>query len=468
MEPDLTNAVAILAVVTAAAAAALGYASQRSLFGAAFLGAFTVIAGVLCYTGVLFGGWIGLAGGVVVNTFLANRLGHMFGKRRGAVFVPVLWLGYCVICAIGYWAGGLLGLLTITLPAVLLFWLGLFLVSWYLLPLRARGEWPKAFRSLVTYSLGTNYPYHITEGGALGERVAGNPYGMLFSGPGLVLTDPAHAPVIWEGTRFKRVGQPGLTFTGRFETIYQVVDLRPQLRTFDVEAITKDGIRVHVLTFVPFQLDSKGQTPSFGSSFPVDAESVYKAMWQQPVEDGRKRTWDELVQITTTRIVRRVIGTYRFDDLCEALNPARDPRVEIRGRIVDQVTRELEQYGIAVLGGGIGNLAPADQELIRKRVDAWRADWQSRIVETLAEGQAEAVLQVEKAYSDAQAALITAVRSVFQQRTNVRPEILANMAALRFIEALEEMSAQPDVKGDLPEDTGQTIAFLKRTLGQNG
>jgi regulator of protease activity HflC (stomatin/prohibitin superfamily) len=374
-------------------------------------------------------------------------------------------LGLCGSFAIGYWAAGPLGLLTIMLPAWILFWLLMYLISGFLLPPRdGRKQRSLAFHSLVSFSLGTNRPYYVLEDREIVKRVEGSTFGQLFADPGIILTGPAHAAVIWDGLNFRDIGDPGLTFLGRFEQIYQTVDLRPQLRSFHVEAITKDGIRFRVLTFTPFRLNNGGQSPKKDGSFPLDKQRIYQAVWQQPVEGGEKRAWDEVVQIIATRILRRIIGEYRCDELCEAQDPARDPRIEIRNRLVEELGRELVDYGIDLIGGGISNLVPMDDDVIEKRIAAWQADWGRRIQVELGEGQANAIWEVEQAHAQAQAALLSTIRKVVQERPELDPEMLSKMAALRFVEALEDMACQPQVQEALPSGSEQTISFVRRLL----
>jgi regulator of protease activity HflC (stomatin/prohibitin superfamily) len=465
VETELATMVGVIALATTVIAALLGYVSERSALGVVMLGVFATVAGGLCFAGASFGGWIGLLVAILLVTLLASRIGKSFGKERGAVFVPALWLGYCASCAIGVWAGGWLGLLTITLPSLIIFWGGLFAISRFLLPLTDNSQWGKAFRSLVTFALGTNYPYYVLEDRELTPRVSGNPYGQFFAGPGIVVTDPAHAPIIWSGLEFKRIGKPGLTFAGRFETIFQTVDLRPQLRSFHIEAITKDGIRIRVLTFIPFKLHAKGKEPTLGESFPLDEGSVYRAVQRQPVEQEKIRSWDELVPIVATRLMRKIIGQYKFDELCEPFDLVKDPRLAIKEELLKQVRSEFRDSGIEIIGGGISNLEPVDSSIIDERTEAWRAEWQRKILITLGEGQANAIWELERAHVQAQADLIAAIRHIVEHRPGINPEILTNMAALRFVEALEEMACSPGIRETVPDDTAVTIEYLRRSMG---
>jgi WD40 repeat protein len=114
----------------------------------------------------------------------------------------------------------------------------------------------EAFKAIITFNLGTNYPYQAVKGGKLATRAAGNPFAQVFSGPGIVLTDADYAVVIYRGGSFNRVAPPGVDFTYAFETVREIVDLRPQLRaTPPIIAKTKDGIEVSVIAFTPFRLD---------------------------------------------------------------------------------------------------------------------------------------------------------------------------------------------------------------------
>jgi regulator of protease activity HflC (stomatin/prohibitin superfamily) len=464
MESELPIVVGIIGAATILAAALLGYLSERSALGASMLAGFAAVAGGLCTLATVLSGWVGLLVAILLVTLLAYQRGKKMGKERGAGFAVGLWLGYCGSCAFGYWAAGWLGLLTITLPAWLTFWGALFGISRCLLPLKDSSQWTKAFRSLVTFSLGTNYPYHVLEERELAERVAGNPFSMFFAGPGIVLTGPAHAPVIWTGLQFKRVGEPGLNFTERFEAVYQTVDLRTQLRAFPVEAITKDGIRVRILSFFPFRLHAKGQEPRLGTSFPLDEESIFRAVREQPVEEGQKLSWDDLVSITATRILRKIISEYRFDELCEPFDPTKDPRLEIRAKLVDEVRAKVQPHGIEIIGGGIGNILPSEPSLVEQRVNAWRAEWERKISVIIGEAQANAIWEIERAHVEAQTDLIAAIRQVVEQRPGINPDVLANMAALRFIEALEEMACSPNVRKAVPDDTSMTLDYVRRML----
>jgi regulator of protease activity HflC (stomatin/prohibitin superfamily) len=471
MELELQDAVAIIAIATTVLAGLLGLLFDRKPLSALMLVGLTAVASGLCYAGTRYRDETGLAIAILAVAFLAFFVARNYGGSRGSIFVPALWLGYCASCAIGYYAAGLRGLLMITLPSLIVFWGAMYLISGCLMPLRDRKQRGNAFRALITYSLGTNYPFHVMGERELEERVEASPFSMFFAGPGIVLTGVSHAPVVWTGLEFRKVedpkvtfADPGLTFTGRFEAVYQTVDLRPQLSSFLIEAVAKDGIRVRVATYVTFKLFAGKEQPALGTSFPLDKKAVYKAVWAQPVERGERRSWDEVVPIAATRLMRRMIARFRFDELGEPLDPSKDPRAEIQKGFLKQLRREVRDDGIDVLDCWIGNLQPVDGQVTEERIKAWRAEWQRKIMDIEGKAQANAIAEVERAHARAQAEMISAIGNIVKQHQGVDPAFVADMAALRFIEALEEMASQPEVQQELPPEAVQTMAYLRRRL----
>lgn len=387
-------------------------------------------------------------------------------KQRGGKLLLGLWL--VASAAIGYWAGEWYGIVMMTLTSFAIFVGLLVLISRFLLPLQGTGQWEQAFRSLVAFILGTNYPYYVVEGGNIVERVQGNPYRRFFAGPGIVLSGPAHLSVISDGVSFGRIGTPGLNFTERFERLQQVIDLRPQVRTPDVKAMTRDGVYIKVTVSVRFRLDVHGRDLRIGDSFPVDTDSVQKALASQLVDEGRTRTWDELVAIAAIRIVREIVGSYRLDELSEPFDPSKDPRVTIQRSLVRRLEEEMRGSGIEVISGGIGNLNPVDDQVIDRRIESWRAGWWRKIAGVLAEGEANALWEEERARAAAHSRFIAAMVTTMEKYPQVSRTTLANVAALRFVDALEELAGHPDIQESLSSEISETIANMRHLLAPGG
>ena len=236
----------------------------------------------------------GLMIAIALVAALAYRRGHKFSGQRGAWAISLTWLGWCAFCLLGYVAqpDGPIGLLLIALPSLTLLWMGGYFLSQIVLPLN--DDAPQridllAFRALITYTLGSNYPYYAVENRKKIARAPGNPFQHFFAGPGIVMTSCDHTVVITNDIKITEVPEPGLSFTGLFETIDEIIDLRLQLRAFHVEAITKDGIRIKVLTFVPFRIQAGEDWPESGKPFPFRKSAVFKAVQEQLIEPLREQ-----------------------------------------------------------------------------------------------------------------------------------------------------------------------------------
>ncbi len=124
-------------------------------------------------------------------------------------------------------------------------------------------------------------------------------------------------------------------------------------------------------------------------------------------------------------------------------------------------------YGVMTLaanGGGISNLDPEQSSIIEQRIKAWQAEWERKIQAVAGEGKANAIWEVERAHAQAQAALIAAIHDVVKDRPGIDPELLTKIAALRFIEALEDMACTPHVREALPESTAETMGMMRKVL----
>jgi regulator of protease activity HflC (stomatin/prohibitin superfamily) len=484
MDPTI-NVEIVVASVTILAAIILGYRSEK-MGGAIMLGIGTLIASALCMIGTQIGlglagnsgGWVGLIIGMLVPGILswyANKLPllNIFIQEKSGKFAAVLWFGYCTLCIFGYLAGGWLGLLTITLPAVAVFWIGLYRISYYTLPLRDLSERPKAFRSLLTWTMGTNYPYYFIKDGEIEQRVGGNPYGQFFAGPGLIYTDCDHAAYVDDGISVKGVFEPGLNFTSMFDLPPKALDLRTQLRAFHVEAKTRDGFLIRVLVFAPFRVDTGGKKIDLDQSFPFDHQAVYNIVAgelykrnrqekdffeRKEKRETRRLKWDgELVPALVAPIVRDIIGQYKVDELCAPLDPKRDPRVEIASKMKEQAKEILQPLGIELVGGGISNLVPLDEAVIERRIDNWKTQWEQRFLEHLTRGQVERAIRLKQARAEAE-------KEIFLKfgRALAPLKDAAAQAALtsRFIDSIGETVTEFKTQWPLPEETQNTLERL--------
>jgi regulator of protease activity HflC (stomatin/prohibitin superfamily) len=481
METVITLEFIVTAISTIVLAATLGFLGQRWM-GAALLGIGAALASALCIAGVVIGyelgqstgAWAGLVAGMALGGALGSWLVGKFIRGRSRRFIAYSWFGYCGLCVFGYLAGGWLGLLTITVPCLLVFWIGLFRISRYTLPLRDKSQRRKAFRSLLSHAMGTNYPYYFIKDGQVEERVKGNPYGQFFAGPGLVYTDCDHAAYITDGIRVKGVYDPGLSFTGMFDLEPKALDLRAQLRAFNVEALTKDGIPIRVLVFMPFRVHAGKQEVEMGKSFPFLRKAVFEIVTGEFVErrrqkeaGGDRHEWDgTLVPTLVTPIVQDVICTYTVDELCAPLDPGSDPRIDIADEIKKRARSVLLPRGIELIGGGISNLEPLDDTVVERRLDNWKTEWERKILLLMSEGKAERTRQIERARAEAEAEIVLRFGQIMEEST-LHGNASQIALALRFVDCLGEIISESGTQWPLPNNMQETLRCLRGEI-ENG
>ena len=163
-------------------------------------------------------------------------------------------------------------------------------IAQFTLPVETQWERIKSYQRLQLYKAGRHGPtIYVKEGKQIGK-----PDELLSSKPGVILgdlctavalekniapkpiTEKSSSPAKYKTSRNQtdlfqnrgnqsttsqpvRVLPPGLVFTEQGETIRGVVDLRPQIRTYDkpVQAHTRDGIEVNCTISVSFTLGQK-------------------------------------------------------------------------------------------------------------------------------------------------------------------------------------------------------------------
>ncbi len=424
---------------------------------------------------------IGLVIGVALATVLGVNNGRQkstseSGKQRGTWFFLYLWLGFCFASWIGI-ASDWKGLLIITIPAVLIFWLLLYYLAHFILPLDEDQPISTAFSCLLTFSAGTNYPYYVIEDREKVERVPGNQFkqdpirGPTIYGPGIFLTGPDHIVVVSSGLGATGIRGPGVVFTHLFEAIQEPMELRPQQRPYEVEAITKDGIEVKFNAFGPFQLDAGEQQPEPGKSFPVRTSSIFKAFhyaqyvdiqrgkkYDQVVEEREKLRWDELYQTIGAHVMQDIIAEYTLNELAEPHDLDKDPRTKIAEEYRNRMRDELPKYGIKIPGGGVSNLFPANKDVVfGQRIKSWQARWQRKLLEDLGAAEAEVEKLIGQARAQVQTDMIQNISDAIAEAATDDREVIVNAVILRFIESLNQMVERSQLRERLPDDTVRTM-----------
>lgn len=424
---------------------------------------------------------------VIVGGILPLVVGRR-GRQRSSTTTGVLLLCFGMVALWGYWRANVAGAILLTVPTVAVVLGLLFFLSAYLLPLPTPGGRRNAFRALLSWMIGTNFPYYMIHSNQWGENkvelhkeMDGKPFGQTLTGPGVVISRCDHAPVISDGVKFKGVRRPGASFLWYAEKVTQAIDLREQLRAFKVEARTKDGIGVSVLASAAFRIDCGEARPELGRPFPFRARSAFLALHTaqfiehrgkgQVPERMETHYWDDLPRVLGTRILRNIIAEYRFDDLYAPYRLVDDPRQEIIRRFRAELGKALKKHGIQLMGGGIGNILPAEEksrQIFEQRIRAWQAYWVRRVMQQQAEGQRSRMRQIEKARAQAQVEAIRAISDrlirLKERQGGVSPEEIVNL----FIDVIQTMAVQPLARRLLPKSALEPLGEARRRIGKGG
>lgn len=430
---------------------------------------------------------------VVPPLWFLRPLEGFFGLPFGwtsAVASSLGWLLLWLLLTIGlqeYQVGSVLVVSLLISGGVFLF--GLYVGSGFLLPLPQPNGREEALRLLRDYTVDANRPCYAVvdephQEGKVRERIGGQVFGYLAEGPGVVLSDCDHAVAISDGLEFKGLADPGVVFTGLADRPVQAIDLRPQLRTFDVSALTKDGIAIRVGVFIPFKIDAGRRQPRLGEYLPHDKSAAFRAIHAQQAqhEEGAQtskrtehRRWADLPRPIAERILQNIISKYTFDDLYGPHQPGgKPPRTVIEREFQEQLAAELKPIGIQVVGwragdpttlqARIGNLEPVDPQVYADRVRSWQADWTRKVMLRQARGHMERLRIVERARAETRADLIISLGRQLEDlsaaKTQLHPKAILN----RFVSALEDVARQPAVRGLLPAETRQAVEEIRSAV----
>jgi regulator of protease activity HflC (stomatin/prohibitin superfamily) len=371
---------------------------------------------------------------------------------------------------------GFLGVLLLFLPAWLLFQLGLRFNAIFLLPVMPTDQEQRrqAGRTLRAYAWGLNCPFHREEYGELQKSEEGRKKigGLIVpkGGPGLVMTSSHYAAPLTAGTRDTRVSGHGLVFTEPGERPRSLIDLRPQSRSKVIHALTRDGIPVKVKVSVTAQIDPQGAEGDW--LYPFDPEAVFAAIQTHGVgpegeEEEKGLGWDQIVVERAADLAQDSIARTLLDRLLETEEEGGDPPFKtLAGEVKEELATAMEPHGIEVLGIGLGTIEVKDEEVLKQRVESWRASWERRRLEREAQGEAETTRMIEEARANAQRQMVAAINEAFQQLADTGTPVPAHVIALRFIDVLEDVAASQPVQELLPETAQDLPAQLRLLVEQ--
>jgi regulator of protease activity HflC (stomatin/prohibitin superfamily) len=365
---------------------------------------------------------------------------------------------------------------------------GIFLAaSWYLNALYGLGKVGEAISYLTLGMFGqiSARPWMVVKAG----QRAGN-RGSTFDrigGPGLLVIYNDSAVVTEQSGRLKRVLEPGYHRLEQFESIWEIIDLRPQHWVYPVSALTRDGIPITCDADVTFKIDDREYgvplQPTDDMPHPFTKEAVLKAATATWIREEKREDqvmkWTGRVVISNTEgALRGILAQYRLDQLITPDEPSGDNtiRKEIRNQLEEALMGSAPKVGARMLNVDIGKIdikvdlpeegEEAAEELtdqvLRQWIETWQAELSRFDLVEQAGGEAE-LARLEAVSVQAQAEMVLTLTEAMQSLVQTE-EASAYRWALRLIETLRWMSFDPSVRSFVPLETLRSLQKMKEVV----
>ncbi len=244
-----------------------------------------------------------------------------------------------------------------------------------------------------------------------------NHWSTWLGGPAFLIIHDGFAVYLERGNRFSRVvGSSSITYLDPREPMNTIVDLRPQIRDGQVNAWTKDGIRIKINMQVEFQIVPGLSTNTSDAKlvYPFNPIAIRKAVEFTAVRVRDRKLqesdWCEGTIGNVTGLVGRHISSRRMDELflrngsrSQMLSP-----VVIKELIEKENASLTSDAGVCVLSLQITDI-DISPNVYRQRLDVWEAEKESFVMRIRGEAQAYEIRTNEAARARAQRDLIVAI-----------------------------------------------------------
>jgi regulator of protease activity HflC (stomatin/prohibitin superfamily) len=294
-------------------------------------------------------------------------------------------------------------------------------------------------------------------------------------GPGNLVIYHDSAVVLERAGCLTRVEPSDFVPVEAFEKVYKIIDLRPKRKTYEVKAMTREGIRVTCEVDLRYQIKGRrDKEPTERLPYPMLRWEVLKAAtctWKcEPlpgVIEDEELDWEKLVILAHVEtILRSVLARYPLDQL---IGPAGweenepHPRQEIREELERRLRSGVRELGVEILSVNLGNIVVQD-EVTEQWIAAWKAKWERQMMQRRAEGEAEYVAQVETAKAQAQAEMILELTQTLRSLVADDGALRGRLGLLRIIAMLRHVSHDPWTHSFLPERTMSALTALQDVI----
>ncbi|MFZ5857130.1 MAG: hypothetical protein ACOYZ6_09875 [Chloroflexota bacterium] len=420
--------------------------------------------------------------GVLLLAFFAAAylLGREHGKNRWLISA----VGHVAVIAIGWIVNFWMGIIFISIPIIVMYYGALYDLANVVLPAsnpEDRAEKKKKFFVLASYAWGTQAPLTVVDDHAWKKyepRISGDitwefsefpiPFLNKLQRPGLIWTKSHQVAAISGGTNFRRIDGPGVIFPSKLERLDQVFDLRIQLRTREIEVVSKDGIRFIARYFTAFRLDKDEWNKELydkirplnpllrgadklsytKGSFPFSHARIQATLstTSTKVSEGTPLIlWDQWVMNVVEDQTRKIISQKNLDEMWRPTNDYKFANAMDVIAIELKANSELalRAAGILLVAARVVNfkfLFTEEQgdEIAKQQIHTWGSEWERKRHGILAEAEAEAERAQQEARAYAESLLLNSIAEGLQKTHEINPELPRHVIAMRFLSSLQD------------------------------
>lgn len=407
-----------------------------------------------------------------------------FGGMRGFVSMTA----HLAVLLTGWLMGRWLGMFFISIPLLGSYYYILYRLAEVMIPAsnpESQAERFEKFKVLTWYMWGSQYPIIFTSKYAGWETRINGSISQDFLGiPGYIWTNAYQVAGLTSGTNFSRVEGPGAIYTHKYEQVHEVVDLRTQLRTKVIQAITQEGIPIKATIFAAFCIDRAPLDNTLHSrvrhagSFPYSRPRVRAVISMASIKastsgsNGKSLRWDEQVMSHVEEAARQVIAETPLVELWHP-NLQEDgrgisstniiaERMQLRLKtflqenFIQLFTVRLVNYSLYKDEGQDASDGINDQQ-----ISIWKSHWKQRAEQMETEAVAEAEKKQLEATARAHAMLLKSIAESLKT-VPIKEGLPRFLVAMRFLNIIDDMiREQPDLAGDKGKELMERIATIR-------
>ena len=294
-------------------------------------------------------------------------------------------------------------------------------------------------------------PYLIIGGG---EIVLGSDSVKKRGGPAGIVLRQDSAIILEAGGALTRVVRgPGFPQLQPFETIWDIIDLRPQRWPFKVSAVTRDGIPITYEVAIKFQVG------------PLD-EDVLKAATCKWIRDAwrtepdRVMDWTKRVVVSETEGVMRnkILAQYNLDELLDARI-----RQQIRQDLFETLRVGAERdFGVEIMEVTLHDVTFRGQ-VLEEWAKTWKMQRDLEVAKIESDERMQELKLLERARSQVRQEMLNSTVKTLNAMAERRSSVPVDYVLLSFIDMVEHTAAEQKVF--ISEDNLIKLENIKKELG---